>query len=165
MSRGLNKAQILGYLGQDPETRFTQSNTTITNLRIATSEQWKDKQTGEQREKTEWHSVVLFGRIAEVAAEYLQKGARVYVEGKLQTRKWQDREGNDRWSTEIVGSELIMLGDSKPAPMPGRSEPDPPRSRDSQQQPELSDEIPFAFALVPFAGLLAAIASSVPSGA
>ena len=110
MGRGINKVILIGNLGADPETRAMPSGTTVANLRVATSESWRDKQTGEQQERTEWHRVALFGRLAEVAAEYLHKGSQVYIEGSLRTRKWQDKQGNDRYSTEIVGNDLQMLG-------------------------------------------------------
>lgn len=106
----VNKTIILGRLGQDPEIRNTASGAAVANLSIATSESWKDKTSGEKKEKTEWHRVVLFNRVAEVARDYLKKGSQVYIEGKLQTRKWQDNDGNDRYTTEIVGNELKMLG-------------------------------------------------------
>ena len=109
MARGINKVILIGNLGQDPETRYMPSGGAVTNLRLATNESWKDKQTGEQKERTEWHSVAMFGRLAEIAAEYLRKGSQVYVEGRLQTRKWQDRDGNDRYTTEIVANEMQML--------------------------------------------------------
>ena len=110
MARGINKVFLIGNLGADPETRAMPSGTTVANLRVATSESWRDKQTGEQQERTEWHRVALFGRLAEVAGEYLRKGSQVYIEGSLRTRKWQDKQGNDRYSTEIVGNDLQMLG-------------------------------------------------------
>jgi single-strand DNA-binding protein len=110
MARGINKVILVGNLGADPETRYMPSGTAVTNLSVATSESWKDKQTGEQNERTEWHKVVMFDRLAEIAAEYLRKGSQVYIEGKLQTRKWQDRDGNDRWTTEIRANEMQMLG-------------------------------------------------------
>ncbi|HVP33855.1 MAG TPA: single-stranded DNA-binding protein [Steroidobacteraceae bacterium] len=110
MARGVNKVIIIGNLGADPETRAMPSGTTVANLRVATSESWRDKQTGEQQERTEWHRVALFGRLAEVAAEYLRKGSQVYIEGSLRTRKWQDKQGNERYSTEIVGNDMQMLG-------------------------------------------------------
>ncbi|MGO9803102.1 MAG: single-stranded DNA-binding protein [Steroidobacteraceae bacterium] len=110
MARGVNKVILIGNLGADPETRAMPSGTTVANLRVATSESWRDKQTGEQQERTEWHRVALFGRLAEVAGEYLRKGSQVYIEGSLRTRKWQDKEGKDRYSTEIVGNDLQMLG-------------------------------------------------------
>jgi single-strand DNA-binding protein len=110
MARGINKVIIVGNLGADPETRAMPSGSTVANLRIATTENWKDKQTGENQERTEWHRVVLFGRLGEIAAEYLRKGSQVYIEGSLRTRKWQDKQGNERYSTEIVGNEMQMLG-------------------------------------------------------
>ena len=110
MARGINKVIIVGNLGADPETRYMPSGSAVTNLSIATSEQWKDKQTGEQKERTEWHKVAMFNRLAEIAAEYLRKGSQVYIEGKLRTRKWQDQNGNDRWTTEIIADEMQMLG-------------------------------------------------------
>jgi single-strand DNA-binding protein len=110
MSRGVNKVIIVGNLGKDPETRYMPSGSAVTNLRIATTEAWKDKQTGDQQERTEWHAVAMFGRLAEIAAEYLRKGSQVYIEGKLRTRKWQDKEGKDRYTTEIVADEMQMLG-------------------------------------------------------
>src|SRR3984893_7224879 len=110
MARGINKVILIGNLGADPETRAMPSGTTVANLRIATSESWRDKQTGEQQERTEWHRVAFFGRLAEVAGEYLRKGSQVYIEGSLRTRKWQDKQGNDRYSTEIVGKDRQMLG-------------------------------------------------------
>jgi len=110
MARGINKVILVGNLGQDPETKAMPSGMTVCNLRIATSESWKDKQTGEMKEQTEWHSVAMFGRLAEIAGEYLRKGSQVYIEGRLRTRKWQDKSGNDRYTTEIVGNEMQMLG-------------------------------------------------------
>ena len=110
MARGINKVILIGNLGADPETRAMPSGTTVANLRVATSESWRDKQTGEQQERTEWHRVALFGRLAEIAGEYLRKGSQVYIEGSLRTRKWQDKQGNERYSTEIIGNELQMLG-------------------------------------------------------
>ena len=110
MARGVNKVILVGNLGQKPEMRYTQTNTAVATLSIATSESWKDKDSGEQREKTEWHRVVFFGKLAEIAEQYLDKGSQLYVEGKLQTRKWQDKEGNDKYTTEILGNEMNMLG-------------------------------------------------------
>jgi single-strand DNA-binding protein len=110
MARGVNKVIIVGNLGKDPETRYMPSGSAVTNLRVATTESWKDKQSGEQQERTEWHAVAMFGRLAEIAAEYLRKGSQVYIEGKLRTRKWQDKEGKDRYTTEIVADEMQMLG-------------------------------------------------------
>jgi single-strand DNA-binding protein len=110
MARGVNKVIIVGNLGGDPETRYMPSGAAVTNLTVATNESWKDKQTGEQKERTEWHKVAMFNRLAEIAAEYLRKGSQVYIEGKLRTRKWQDQNGNDRWTTEIIADEMQMLG-------------------------------------------------------
>ncbi|MEY4212267.1 MAG: single-stranded DNA-binding protein [Burkholderiaceae bacterium] len=106
----VNKVILMGNLGRDPETRFTANGAAVCNLRIATTRTWKDKASGERREETEWHSVVLYDRLAEIAGEYLRKGRPVYVEGRLQTRKWQDKEGQDRYTTEIVGMEMQLLG-------------------------------------------------------
>ena len=114
MARGINKVILVGNLGADPETRAMPSGTTVANLRIATSESWRDKQSGEQQERTEWHRVALFGRLGEIAAEYLKKGSQVYIEGSLRTRKWQDKQGNERYSTEIVANEMQMLGGRGP---------------------------------------------------
>lgn len=110
MARGINKVILIGHLGADPETRAMPSGMTVANLRLATTESWKDKQSGEQQERTEWHNVALFGRLGEIAAEYLRKGSQVYIEGRLRTRKWQDKDGRDRYTTEIVGSDMQMLG-------------------------------------------------------
>lgn len=108
-SRGVNKVILVGNLGADPEVRYTQGSTAIANFNVATSESWRDKQTGEQREITEWHRVVCFRRLAEIAGEYLKKGSKVYIEGRLQTRKWQGQDGQDRYTTEIVCNEMQML--------------------------------------------------------
>ena len=110
MARGVNKVILIGNLGQDPETKSLPSGSAVTNLRVATTEGWKDKQTGEKKEVTEWHSVVFFDRLAEIAGQYLKKGSQVYIEGSLRTRKWQDKEGKDRYTTEIRGNEMQMLG-------------------------------------------------------
>jgi len=123
MAKGVNKVILIGNCGKDPEVRVSANGATITNLTIATSESWKDKQSGEAKEKTEWHRVSMFGRLAEIAGEYLTKGSKVYIEGSLQTRKWQDKDGKDNYTTEIVASEMQMLdgrqsGDSKPAGKP-----------------------------------------------
>ena len=108
-SRGVNKVILVGNLGKDPETRFLPSGGAVTNITVATSESWKDKQSGEQQERTEWHRVVFFNRLAEIAGEYLKKGSKVYIEGSLRTRKWQGQDGQDRYTTEIVASEMQML--------------------------------------------------------
>ena len=110
MARGVNKVILVGNLGADPETRSMPSGMTVTNIRIATSESWKDKASGAQQERTEWHNIALFGRLGEIAAEYLRKGSQVFIEGKLRTRKWQDKQGNDRFTTEIIADNMQMLG-------------------------------------------------------
>lgn len=108
-SRGVNKVILIGHCGQDPETKFTANGAAVTNLSLATSESWKDKQTGQAQERTEWHRVVFFNRLAEIVGEYIRKGSKVYIEGSLRTRKWQDQGGQDRYTTEIVASEMHML--------------------------------------------------------
>jgi len=109
MARGINKVILIGNLGQDPEVKYMPSGGAVTNVTIATSEDWKDKSTGEKQERTEWHRVVFFQRLAEIAGEYLKKGSKVYIEGRLQTRKWQDKNGQDRYTTEIIANEMQML--------------------------------------------------------
>jgi len=147
MARGINKVILVGNLGADPETRYMPSGSAVTNIRIATTESWKDKDTGDQQERTEWHSVAFFGRLAEIVAEYLRKGSQVYIEGKLRTRKWQDREGNDRWSTEVVANEMQMLGGRPGSNAPAQA-PAPAAAQvgaDAPQPPpgEFDDDIPF----------------------
>jgi single-strand DNA-binding protein len=110
MARGINKVILVGNLGRDPEVRYSANGAAIANITIATSDQWTDKQSGQKQERTEWHRVVLFNRLGEIAGEYLKKGSQVYIEGKLQTRKWQDQNGQDRYTTEIVANEMQMLG-------------------------------------------------------
>jgi len=110
MARGVNKVILVGNLGKDPEVRYMPNGNAVANITLATTESWKDKQSGEQQEKTEWHRIVMFRRLGEIAGEYLKKGSQVYIEGKLQTRKWQDNSGNDRYTTEIVANEMQMLG-------------------------------------------------------
>jgi single-strand DNA-binding protein len=131
MARGLNKVILIGNLGADPETRAMPSGTTVANLRVATSESWRDKQSGEQQERTEWHRVALFGRLGEVAAEYLRKGSQVYIEGSLRTRKWQDKQGQERYTTEIVGNEMLMLG--------GRSSGAGAAAPEARDRPEMAE--------------------------
>ena len=148
MARGINKVILVGNLGADPETRAMPSGSSVTNIRIATTESWKDKNTGDQQERTEWHSIAFFGRLAEIAGEYLNKGSQVYVEGKLRTRKWQDREGNDRWTTEVVANELQMLGgrSGAGAPAQGAAPTAPPQSSGDAPQDTstpFDDDIPF----------------------
>src|SRR3954466_6027145 len=118
MARGINKVILIGNLGADPETRAMPSGMTVANIRIATSENWKDKQSGESKERTEWHSVAMFGRLGEIAGEYPKKGSKVYIEGSLRTRKWQDKSGNDRYTTEVIANEMQML-DGRPGQMTG----------------------------------------------
>lgn len=158
MARGINKVILIGNLGADPETRAMPSGTTVANLRIATSESWRDKQTGEQQERTEWHRVALFGRLGEIAAEYLRKGSQVYIEGSLRTRKWQDKQGNERYSTEIVANEMQMLsgrgtggaggaagggaGAAGQEPSRGRSDFGEPVGT-STERDDFDDDIPF----------------------
>ena len=121
MARGVNKVILIGNLGRDPEVRYSPSGSAVANVTLATSESWKDKNSGEKQEKTEWHRVVFFGRLAEIAGEYLKKGSQVFVEGRLQTRKWQDKEGKDRYTTEIVANEMQMLGSRGGAGVPNDS--------------------------------------------
>ena len=144
MARGVNKVIVVGNLGQDPETRYMPSGSAVTNVRIATNESWKDKQTGEQKDRTEWHSVAMFGRLAEIAAEYLRKGSQVYIEGKLRTRKWQDKDGNDRYTTEIIADEMQMLGGRSGGGAPAMSD-SPPASAPPPQPSgdDFDDDIPF----------------------
>ena len=118
-NRGINKVIVLGHLGQDPEVRYMPSGGQVTNIRIATSESWRDKDTGEQKETTEWHRVVFFNKLAEIAGQYLKKGSQVYIEGSLRTRKWQGQDGQDRYSTEIIANEMQMLG-GKPGSSSGQ---------------------------------------------
>jgi len=127
MARGVNKVILVGNLGADPETRYTAGGSAVTNVRLATTDAWKDKQSGEQQERTEWHRIVFWGRLAEIAAEYLRKGSQIYVEGRIQTRKWQGQDGQDRWTTEIVGNEMQMLGSR------GGAQASPPPDFDSGQ--------------------------------
>lgn len=110
MARGVNKAILIGHLGRDPEVRYSANGSAIANVNVATTESWKDKQTGDRQERTEWHRIVFFGRLAEIVSEYLKKGSQVYLEGRLQTRKWQDKDGHDRYTTEIVATDMQMLG-------------------------------------------------------
>jgi single-strand DNA-binding protein len=146
MSRGVNKVILVGNLGQKPEMRYTATQSAVANLSVATTESWKDKETGEMRDKTEWHRVVYFGKLAEIVEKYLDKGSKVYVEGKLQTRKWQDKSGADRWTTEIVGNELTML-DSRSGSQQNEFNQDDNSSmgmNDTQEAGGLTDDdIPF----------------------
>jgi len=150
-SRGVNKVILIGHLGADPETRAMPSGTTVANIRMATTESFKDK-SGEWQERTEWHNVVLFGRMGEVAGEYLRKGSQVYVEGRLRTRKWQDKQGNDRYSTEVVANDMQMLGGrgGGAAGREGAEGREPRESREpaeavtsSTERDSFDDDIPF----------------------
>jgi len=148
MARGVNKVILVGNLGADPETRYMPSGSAVTNIRIATSESWKDKTSGEQQERTEWHSIAFFGRLAEIAAEYLRKGSQVYVEGRLRTRKWQDKQGADRWSTEVIANEMQMLGSRPGAGAPAAMEASGGGGRPASAPPtapaeDFDDDIPF----------------------
>jgi single-strand DNA-binding protein len=148
MARGINKVILVGNLGNDPDVRYTANGAAVSNISLATSESWKDRESGEQQEKTEWHRVVFFGKLAEIVAEYLKKGSQVYVEGRLQTRKWQDKEGNDRYTTEIVANEMQMLGSragSGGFERPARDESQPAAAPKATQSAEnfVDDDIPF----------------------
>jgi single-strand DNA-binding protein len=159
MARGVNKVILIGNLGADPEVRYMPSGGAVANVRVATTDSWKDRQSGELQERTEWHRVVLYGRLGEVAKDYLRKGSRVYVEGRLQTRKWQGQDGQDRYTTEIVANDMQML-DRREGAGPGVSGPEPPpedwegaapsrgtaarpASRPGVPEPDLNDDIPF----------------------
>ena len=160
MARGINKVILIGNLGRDPQTRYTQDGRAVTNFSIATSESWKDKQSGEQQERTEWHNIVCFARLGEIAGEYLRKGSKVYIEGRLQTRKWQDKEGHDRYTTEIIANDMQMLdgragagdapdapprqmGERKAARSDARAEPQYDSSATSDFGDDIDDDIPF----------------------
>ena len=144
MARGINKVIIVGNLGADPDSRAMPSGNAVTNISVATSESWNDRETGEKQEKTEWHRVVFFNRLAEIAAQYLKKGSQVYVEGKLQTRKWEDKEGNERWTTEVVGNQMQMLGDRMSNDMSNDNASSSQSSSDNDfSTDEFDDDIPF----------------------
>lgn len=153
MARGINKAIIVGNLGNDPEVKYTQGGTTITTISVATSESWKDKQSGEQKERTEWHRVKFFGKLAEIAGEYLKKGAQVYIEGSIRTEKYTGKDGAERYSTDIIASEMQMLGGRQDSGngTPRRNAPPttqrPQRVTDGaaswDEGPDPSDDIPF----------------------
>lgn len=161
MARGLNKVMLIGNLGADPETRYTGGGRAVANIRLATAESWRDRESGEQQDRTEWHRVVFFGRLAEIVEEYLKKGSQVYVEGRIQTNKWQDKDGNDRYTTEIIANEMQMLGgrggggggarDSGPdydqrEPAQGQSAPAQSKPASTGAEPpveDFDDDIPF----------------------
>ena len=156
MARGVNKVILVGNLGNDPDMRYTAGGAAVANISIATAESWKDKNTGEQQERTEWHRVVFFGRLAEIVGEYLRKGSQIYVEGRLQTRKWTNKEGHDQYTTEIVANEMQMLGgrasggsanyDSAPQQQQN-SAPTPQQAAPASSSPapadDFDDDIPF----------------------
>lgn len=135
MARGVNKVILVGNLGKDPDVKYLPNGGAVANLTLATSERWKDKTTGEEQEKTEWHRVVMFGRLGEITGQYLKKGSKIYVEGKLQTRKWQDKEGVERYTTDIVANEMQMLDGKQQG-----GEQDAPRSSSKQPENKLADD-------------------------
>ena len=149
MARGVNKVILIGNIGKDPEMRFTPNGVAVANLTIATSESWKDKTSGENVERTEWHRVVMFQRLAEIAGEYLRKGSKIYVEGRLQTRKWQDKTtGQDRYTTEIVGDSMQMLdskgsGATNNAPSAEKSSTSRPATESAPALETFDDDVPF----------------------
>jgi len=141
---GINKVMLIGRLGQDPEVRYTPDGTAVANFSIATSEEWKDKNSGEKRERTEWHRIVAWRRLGEICGEYLSKGRQVYIEGRIQTRSWEDKDGNKRYTTEIIASDVQFLGgrDSATAGGPSAGAPDTGGQGPSPQGPQ-DDDIPF----------------------
>ena len=148
----VNKVILVGNLGADPETKYLPSGDAVTNIRLATTDRWKDKASGEMKEATEWHRIAFFGRLAEIAGEYLKKGSQVYVEGRIRTRKWQDKEGQDRYSTEIVADTMQMLGSrsgsgeprGEPASArPGESKPAAAAKKPAGKFDDMEDDIPF----------------------
>ncbi|MDN3518771.1 single-stranded DNA-binding protein [Aquisalimonas lutea] len=150
MARGVNKVILIGNLGADPEVRYSPSGAAVTNVRLATTDSWRDKQTGEQQERTEWHRVVFFGKLAEIAGEYLRKGSKIYLEGRLQTRKWQGQDGQDRYTTEVVAGDMQMLdgrgGGGGGAPMDdsgGRSQGQSAPQSSPEPADDFDDDIPF----------------------
>ena len=157
MARGVNKVILVGNLGKDPESRYMPNGKAVTNFSVATTDSWKDKQTGEQREQTEWHNIVMYERLAEVAAEYLKKGSQVYIEGRLRTRKWQDKEGRDRYTTEVIANDMQMLGSraggagagggggdlSRSGEAPTRAAPASAGGRAPAEESPFDDDIPF----------------------
>jgi len=144
MSRGVNKVILVGNLGADPEIRATATGSQVANISIATSESWTDKNTGQKQEKTEWHRVVFFNRLAEIVGQYLTKGSQVYVEGRLQTRKWQDQNGQDKYTTEVVANEMQMLGGRGESVSPPRPPPPPSSPGESDGLVDFDpDKLPF----------------------
>jgi len=145
MAQGVNKVILVGNLGRDPEIRYMPNGTAVANITIVTSDSWNDKKTGKQYERTEWHRVVFFKRLAEIVCEYLKKGSNIYVEGRLQTRKWQDQSGQDRYTTEIVANNMQMLGGAAPYAMPTESvqTTSPKKSSPVAALDDFNDDIPF----------------------
>lgn len=153
MARGINKVILVGNIGKDPETRYMPNGKAVTNFSVATSESWTDRTSGDKQERTEWHNVVLFEKLAEIAAEYLRKGSQVYIEGSLRTRKWQDKEGKDRYTTEIVGRDMQMLGgrggagggggSGESSGGGGRAAPERSAPPPAADEGEFDDDIPF----------------------
>jgi single-strand DNA-binding protein len=156
MARGVNKAIIVGTLGQDPEVRYTANGGAVANISVATNESWRDKATGEAQERTEWHRIVMFGKLAEIAQKYLKMGSQAYFEGRIQTNKWQDKSGNDRYSTEIVANEMQMLGGRSGggggAPMDsgGQSQSNPQSQPQSKPAPAETAPMDDGFDDIPF---------------
>jgi single-strand DNA-binding protein len=148
MARGVNKVILIGNLGKDPEVRYMASGSAVANVTLATTESWKDKQSGDPQERTEWHNVVFYGKLGEIVGEYLKKGSQVYVEGSLRTRKWQDKEGRDRYTTEVIASEMQMLG-GRGGGASAYTQEQQPSSRPAAQEPgpgpagDFDDDIPF----------------------
>ncbi len=150
MARGVNKAIIVGNVGQDPEVRYMPSGSAVAEVSVATSEQWKDKQSGEKQERTEWHKVTFFGRLAEIVGEYVRKGSQIYVEGSIRTEKWQDKQGQDRYTTKIIANEMQMLGgrsggsagfqQDMPSQAPAKSAP---AAAPAGSSADFDDDIPF----------------------
>lgn len=153
MARGVNKAIILGTMGQDPEVRYTPNGAAVATISVATNEQWTDKKTGEKQEHTEWHRVVFFSRLAEVVQQYMSKGSQIYIEGRIRTNKWQDKEGKDRYTTEIIANEMQMLGskgdrstadfDPSPTPTTSKAPATPPATSAVPSNDDFDDDIPF----------------------
>lgn len=161
MARGVNKVTLIGNLGADPEVRYTNNGNAVANIRLATAESWRDKESGETQERTEWHRVVFFSRLAEIVGEYLKKGSQVYIEGSIRTNKWQDRDGNDRYTTEIIANEMQMLGGRgggagggpgnvetssvEPSSVEPSSSPGEPAPQSAPEPPmdDFDDDIPF----------------------
>jgi len=150
MARGVNKVIIVGNLGVDPEVRYMPSGGAVASLRVATSESWRDKQTGENQERTEWHRIVMYNRLGEIAAEYLKKGSKIYIEGSIRTNKWQDQSGADRYTTEIVANSMQMLdsrmdgnGGGDRSPMASRPQQAPQQAAPAMADEQFDDDIPF----------------------